>query len=581
MASSQTQTAFFAETEVSVFDDEVFLITRDVMDISDDTLSVSDSLNIECFHAGIVYTYDGSEPTLPHGGHTLQAGKNVVINGNKNIANFKAISLYDSEVDDEQTLLYLSFSSNSIYGAPYNGIVNVRKPQIGAGDEYVGAISYGYPGEWTGNPTLTYQWQRSLDGEIWEDISGATEVDYLVQPRDYGYYIRFAETANGLQTRYSGSSESPVTVYYGRVEITTTGTNYVFDWYVYISDDISIAWGDETSNNYTTANDGYITHTYATAGTYTIFISDMKRISEFYVYSHSGLTIDGVFASSMINCIYMDLSYIDIQWEIGENAPIPPQTVEFYITEGENSGLIWDVNEYPIPEKLQFFRIENPFNLSMNVSNASSLFHSGFLGFEIKDTQTVYWTINQSNPIPSQFRIFGFDNCQNVKWNINDVPFPSGTTYIKVVGQNDFYWTPNSLSPIPSSVTYMQVSGDWLYWEVSSDANIPQLSNTFLLYSCPNVTFDSSFSFSPAYRTIQIENNLSQADVDLILEKAYDAFPTKTSSGGSIDLLGGGNEAASGIYQAANPPDTGLEYAYELVNDSAGVSANHFSSVSV
>lgn len=75
MASSQTQTAFFAETEVSVFDDEVFLITRDVMDISDDTLSVSDSLNIECFHAGIVYTYDGSEPTLPHGGAYITSGE--------------------------------------------------------------------------------------------------------------------------------------------------------------------------------------------------------------------------------------------------------------------------------------------------------------------------------------------------------------------------------------------------------------------------------------------------------------------------------------------------------------------------
>lgn len=148
------------------------------------------------------------------GGHTLQAGKNVVINGNKNIANFKAISLYDSEVDDEQTLLYLSFSSNSIYGAPYNGIVNVRKPQIGAGDEYVGEISYGYPGEWTGSPTLTYQWQRSLDGQIWEDIEDATSIDYAVQPRDYGYYLRFSETANGWSTKYT--SASPLTeIYYG------------------------------------------------------------------------------------------------------------------------------------------------------------------------------------------------------------------------------------------------------------------------------------------------------------------------------------------------------------------------------
>lgn len=40
MASSQTQRSFFSETEVDVFDDEVFSIT-DVYDISDDALSIS------------------------------------------------------------------------------------------------------------------------------------------------------------------------------------------------------------------------------------------------------------------------------------------------------------------------------------------------------------------------------------------------------------------------------------------------------------------------------------------------------------------------------------------------------------
>lgn len=213
MGSSQTQRSFFSETEVDVFDDEVFSIT-DVYDISDDALSISDSLNIECFNAAILYTYDGSEPSIPNGGHRLQAGKNVVINGSKNISNFKAISLYDSEVDNDTTLLYLSFSSDSIYGAPYNGIINVRKPTVGASEPVVGETYSGTAGEWTGSPTLTYQWQRSLDGQIWEDIEDATSIDYAVQPRDYGYYLRFSETANGWSTKYT--SASPLTeIYYG------------------------------------------------------------------------------------------------------------------------------------------------------------------------------------------------------------------------------------------------------------------------------------------------------------------------------------------------------------------------------
>lgn len=604
MGSSQTQRSFFSETEVDVFDDEVFSIT-DVYDISDDALSISDSLNIECFNAAILYTYDGSEPSIPNGGHRLQAGKNVVINGSKNISNFKAISLYDSEVDNDTTLLYLSFSSDSIYGAPYNGIINVRKPTVGASEPVVGETYSGTAGEWTGSPTLTYQWQRSLDGQIWEDIEDATSIDYAVQPRDYGYYLRFSETANGWSTKYT--SASPLTeIYYGQAEITTTGTNYVFDWYIYISDDISINWGDESYNNYTTSNDGYITHTYATAGTYTIFISDMKRISEFYVYDHPGLTLDGVFLSSMINGLYLDFNNINMQWEVGENAPIPSGWAEFYIQEID--GFIWNIDEYPIPNTLTYFYFDDNPNVVMHVTNSYEQFPSSFIGLSLWYMSNIYWVVSPSNPIPENWTVISLREMPNIKWNINDCNIPNQIETVIIQNtlyEDNMYWVPSEGSPMPSECTYFETYGSWMHWDASSyfpnntfgtirlydnenivwevgeDAPINIITTDFRVYRCPNIAFSETLAFSNSILRIYIENGLSQIEVDTILEKLYDVFDSRTVSGGTIDLLGELNAPPSGVYAAANPPTTGAEYAYELRFDSAGVSSNHWSTVSV
>lgn len=45
--------------------------------------------------------------------------------------------------------------------------------------------------------TATYQWQRSADGEQWDDIPGATSKSYLLVPDDYQYYIRVVATGSG------------------------------------------------------------------------------------------------------------------------------------------------------------------------------------------------------------------------------------------------------------------------------------------------------------------------------------------------------------------------------------------------
>jgi len=99
---------------------------------------------------------------------------------------------------------------------------------------------------------------------------------------------------------------------------------------------------------------------------------------------------------------------------------------------------------------------------------------------------------------------------------------------------------------------------------------------TFLLQSMPVATYTiiitaGSLSGWTTTVTLQFHSNLlSQAQVDQILSDMWTAFATRTVAAGSLNV-GGTNSAPSGILQAANPPTTGKEFAYELVNDSQNI----------
>jgi hypothetical protein len=98
----------------------------------------------------------------------------------------------------------------------------------------------------------------------------------------------------------------------------------------------------------------------------------------------------------------------------------------------------------------------------------------------------------------------------------------------------------------------------------------------FYLYTMPVATFTITISangFAGWVSTTNFEmknNSLSQAQVDQILADFWAGFATRTATGGTINV-GTNNAAPSGVYQAANPPTTGLEYRYELLNDSQNI----------
>jgi len=104
-----------------------------------------------------------------------------------------------------------------------------------------------------------------------------------------------------------------------------------------------------------------------------------------------------------------------------------------------------------------------------------------------------------------------------------------------------------------------------------------------LCFNTTNLTKTISRSDFTLYRvpTVTIHMGLTQAEVDAVLLGFYDAFPSKTNTGGTINLNGGGNAAPSGTYRAACPPMTGKEAAYELLNDSCNASDKHWATINV
>ena len=120
----------------------------------------------------------------------------------------------------------------------------------------------------------------------------------------------------------------------------------------------------------------------------------------------------------------------------------------------------------------------------------------------------------------------------------------------------------------------------------SSDFAAYTLSSRLYLFFNQTGTFSKTiaradFNGFTALPTVVIEMGLDATDVDNILLGFYDALASKTNTGGTIDLAGNGNAAPSGTYQAQVPPITGKEAAYELLNDSGGISTKHWATVTV
>lgn len=134
----------------------------------------------------------------------------------------------------------------------------------------------------------------------------------------------------------------------------------------------------------------------------------------------------------------------------------------------------------------------------------------------------------------------------------------------------------------PQLITYLDLRDATIGFGAGEIGALTNLTSLYL-YSLANCAAQTGLANLLKLTTLRYENNLTQAQMDSVAAQLYAAFPTRTGINGTIDLLGGGNAAPSGVSPggAECPPTTGYNTFYELVNDSCGVSSNHWASASL
>ncbi len=129
-------------------------------------------------------------------------------------------TLTDSDVNENISVSVIAYSSlgsvsadstlRSAVAAAGNSVAPVVTGTVKA---YSTLTTSG--GTWLNSPSLSYQWQRSLDGVLWNNIASANTNTYSIAVGDVGYYIRsqvFGSKTISTAYMYTASSLPTVVV---------------------------------------------------------------------------------------------------------------------------------------------------------------------------------------------------------------------------------------------------------------------------------------------------------------------------------------------------------------------------------
>jgi PKD repeat protein len=170
-----------------------------------------------------------------------------------------------------------------------------------------------------------------------------------------------------------------------------------------------------------------------------------------------------------------------------------------------------------------------------------------------------------------------------LNWTVSTThPMPPLIQYLQVEIQTNLVWavsTTNPMPPINDVLNLRQLPN--LTWTINPTTPLPPLVESLTIRDSAGVDYTSSAESCLDLSVVRIESGWDTTMLDAFLRDLYIAFPSRTVSAGTVDLAGGSpaNGVPSGVLAAMCPPTTGKARAYELVNDSCGVSANHWTSV--
>jgi hypothetical protein len=157
-------------------------------------------------------------------------------------------------------------------------------------------------GTWLNTPSITYQWQRSADGVLWNNIASATSSTYVIAVGDVGFYIRSqvfgSKAISG--TTYVYTSPSPATIIVPALSAISTSAPIVSGSWT-TGSTLSTTTGSWTSSGTftyqwqrSTDNSTWTSITGATSGSYVLTADDASKYVRVQVYLTGPSGSDGV-----------------------------------------------------------------------------------------------------------------------------------------------------------------------------------------------------------------------------------------------------------------------------------------------
>jgi len=321
--------------------------------------------------------------------------------------------------------------------------------------------------------------------------------------------------------------------------ITPTGANVVVDW------------GDGGApSTILNGNTGTTTHNYAGAGTWAVTITQPGKLTYIDLQDAKITTFN---SSALVSC--SALTHLSLN--------LSSATVTFnnvHIASMALTHLYLNLPSATVTFNSVHIASMALTTLSLSIPSATGVFNSADIASMALTYLYVY--------MPSATGVFNSADIASMALTYLYLYLPSATGVFNSADIASMALTALSLSMLSATVTFNST-------HIAARSTITNIAVVCSSGATTTITRADWDGF-PACGTIRVEAGLAQAEVDAILLGLYDGFAAKTVTGGTIDLLGQSNAAPSGVLQAANPPTTGYESAYELVNDSAGVSTKHW-----
>jgi hypothetical protein len=182
---------------------------------------------------------------------------------------------------------------------------------------------------------------------------------------------------------------------------------------------------------------------------------------------------------------------------------------------------------------------------------------------DLRDTK-ISGTINAANPMPTSLTSLHLESLANVTVGVGEIGGLTSLIYLRLISLVNVTVGAGEIGGL-TSLTYLYLY-DLANVTVGA-GEIGGLTSLTYLYLVYVAGVAVQTAYPAIIRTIQYENNLSQANELAIMTGIHASRMSFTYTAITLDIAGGGNASPDGTYADEDPPVTTRGFIYEMVND--------------